>query len=224
MRYAILLECDPGNTLGGSCIRDVKNMSENLIMRCNFDQHNIHILTSNTYTQKYNCHTYHSDQFFNVISNIKNTSTENDVIIVLISGHGYQTPDRNGDENDGMDEMISIGSRSITDDEIYLAIKDIKSKLILLSDTCHSGTMFDLQKIYDGRSNLGNMISISACNDSQLSMCDVGEKTGFGGSLTTSILEDNVLEMLMNGDTISAFNCVTARLRLLNQNAVLSSN
>jgi hypothetical protein len=229
MKYAILLECDPGNTLGGSCIRDVRNMAEHLVNRCMFDSHNIHVLTTNSPFQKAMSEKYSgypAKEFFNVIKNVKNISNENDTIVFLISGHGYQTADRNGDETDGLDEMISIGFRNIIDDDIYVSIKDMKSKMILLSDTCHSGTMFDLPHVVNNLPNtkLGNMISISACADAQLSMCDIGEKTGFGGSLTTSVLEDSVLEMLVSGNTIDAFNLILARLRLLNQTAILSTN
>lgn len=233
MKYAILLECDPQNTLGGSCIRDVKNMAEHLISRCNLNKSNIHILTTNSSFQKVSLDkgypTYSSNQFINVITNVKKMCTEYDTIIILISGHGYQIHDSNGDEQDGLDEMISVGSRNIIDDEIYLNIRDIKSKVIMLSDTCHSGTMFDLPKKHQSKNEkFGNLISISACSDAQLSMCDIGEKTGFGGSLTTSVLEDGVLELLINdindNNVLAAFNKLISRLLLLNQTAVLSTN
>lgn len=76
MQYAILLECDPGNTLGGSCIRDVKNMAENLVSRCSFNPQNIHILTTNSTFQKSMSNKYSSypaNSLFNVIDNIKST-------------------------------------------------------------------------------------------------------------------------------------------------------
>ena len=227
MKYAILLECDPYNTLGGSCIRDIKNMSEHLINRCDLQQSNIHIFTTNstfqkTMSEKYL--TYPANQFVNIVGNIKKGICEKDTLILLISGHGYQTSDTNRDEKDGLDEMISVGSRNIVDDEIYSLIKDIQCNTVMLSDTCHSGTMFDLPNNDFTKKKLGNLVAISACSDSQLSMCDIGEETGFGGSLTTSVLEEGVLEMLVNQDIFTAFNKIKKRLCLLNQTAILSSN
>lgn len=230
MKYAILLECDPYNTLGGSCIRDVKNMADNLVKRCHFNTQNIHIATTNTslLSQTYPIYpTHSSNEIFKIISNIKDVSTKDDIIVLLISGHGYQTQDTNHDEIDGLDEMISIGSKNIIDDELFGLIKNIKSRVVMLSDTCHSGTLFDLPKTITNPTpltNFGNLISISACTDGQLSMCDIGEKTGFGGSLTCSVLEDDTLEMLIDGDIIGAFKKISTRLKLLNQNTILSSN
>jgi hypothetical protein len=60
----------------------------------------------------------------------------------MISGHGYQKRD-DGDEKDGLDEYISY----ITDDELYnllIKIKDKCKRIVCLTDTCHSGAMFDL--------------------------------------------------------------------------------
>jgi len=111
--------------------------------------------------------------------------------------------------------------------------------MILLSDTCHSGTMFDLPFVWKGtmsncppekNSNcLPRVYSLSACSDSQLSMCDVGETTGFGGSLCTALLNDiNFANVITNNcnkiKMIDLLNKISAKLVLLNQTVLLSSN
>lgn len=234
-KYAILLECDPGQTLGGSCLRDVKNLESHLIKRCNFKKENIVCLTTN------NKYGLSAQSFFIELDDVKRKLCENDTLVILISGHGFQTLDTNGDEEDHNDEMINIGNRYVIDDEINAHIKDITSitgtYVVLLSDTCHSGTMFDLEYIYNDVSNtfknrtshtkhtIGNMLSLSACNDSQLSMCDVGDDTGFGGSLTTSVLSQGVLELLINDKkAIEAYKRIKTRLLSLNQTVLLSTN
>ena len=70
------------------------------------------------------------------------------------------------------------------------------------------------------------MISVSACSDQQLSMCDVGDQTGFGGSLTTALLNiDGVMSELLNMTNFkNLYNKIQTRLSLLNQKLILSSS
>lgn len=231
-KLGFLLECDPGTTLGGSCLRDVKNMEQHLKTRCGFDT--IHTFTTGgKYGQPANKFIDALKQFATSCDN-----ADDNLIVVLVSGHGFQTPDRNGDETDGMDEMINIGSRTIIDDELNAVVLQFKCKAILLSDTCHSGTMFDLpfvttdngkmfiDKFRNTKTTMGNIISLSACSDQQLSMCDIGDLAGFGGSLTVSILEPNVLEDVVSFDTsriLKGYASIKNRVRKLNQQCVLST-
>lgn len=70
-----------------------------------------------------------------------------DTLVVQYSGHGSFVPDEDGDEPDGTDECLcpwDINSKGpITDDElseIYGACaKGVK--LVMISDSCHSGTV-----------------------------------------------------------------------------------
>ncbi len=233
MKVGFLLECDPGTTLGGSCLRDVKNMESHLKLRCGFDT--IHTFTTNNrYGQPAIKFTESLKQF---VASTDNTP-ENSVVI-LVSGHGFSTSDRNGDESDGMDEMINIGSRTIIDDELYNIVSQLKCRAILLSDTCHSGTMFDMpfvtndhaktfiDKHHNTKANIGNIISLSACSDQQLSMCDIGDIAGFGGSLTVSVLEPGVLEDIVSFDAariLKGYTSIKERVHKLNQQCMLSTN
>lgn len=245
--YAVLLECDPGTTLGGSCYRDVKNMASNLINRCNFPPENVYVLTTQQISpgnRVIGTNYDSSKNIFFVCDSVIN-KTDLKCLLVLISGHGFSMGDSNNDELDGRDEAINIGSKYTIDDEIYSNIvvkfdnKKSDTILILLSDTCHSGTLFDLPYIIDenGFSQLStkrtdifkqnnDIVSLSACADSQLSMCDVGDVTGFGGSLTTAVLNiDGVLEdLIANKNVIDVSKKIKNRLKLLNQSVVLSSS
>ena len=232
MKIGLLLECDPGTTLGGSCLRDVKNMETHLINRCKFDKVYA-FTTSGRYGSS-------ADQFIDALkqTRIEVEDHPDALVVVLISGHGYTTCDTNGDETDGQDEMISIGSRSIIDDELYSVVSQYECNMVLLSDTCHSGTMFDLpyvsnddgrtftNKLHEQKTQLGKVVSLSACSDQQLSMCDIGDVAGFGGSLTVSVLEPDILELIVSTDTASilkGYTLIKDRLLKLNQRCVLST-
>jgi hypothetical protein len=68
------------------------------------------------------------------------------------SGHGSQIRDMNGDETDRLDEVLVPvdfqKSGFIVDDEIFSIVKNSKCKTILIFDSCHSGSMCDLQWNY----------------------------------------------------------------------------
>jgi len=232
-KFAILLECDPSQTLGGSCLRDIENMAGGLIKICNFDDKNIYILTTNSFKSKYTFNCFNSKELFNIIDRINKLNPT--FIVVLLSGHGFSIKDISSDEMDGYDEVINIGYQ-LNDDQIYEGlVKKISCNGILLADTCHSGTMFDLPFIYNGTNWIkytkrndkfnNKIISLSACADNQLSMCDIGEITGFGGSLTTALLNlDGVLKHLIDmSDLKKVYGMIKSRLLMLNQTLMMSS-
>jgi metacaspase-1 len=77
-----------------------------------------------------------------------------DRVLVYYSGHGTQLPDEDGDEDDGLDEALTLhdmatvqrGGRAtldgvLVDDELAEALARIPSRQVLvLIDACHSGT------------------------------------------------------------------------------------
>jgi hypothetical protein len=69
------------------------------------------------------------------------------------SGHGSQIRDRNGDEADGLDEVIVpldyTSNGVITDDDIFNILRASRCKTVLLFDSCNSGTVCDLQWRFD---------------------------------------------------------------------------
>lgn len=70
-----------------------------------------------------------------------------DVVVITYSGHGSWIPDLDSDEPDARDEVLcpyDIGqNRPLTDDEIYsiFAERDRGVRIVLVSDSCHSGTV-----------------------------------------------------------------------------------
>lgn len=70
-----------------------------------------------------------------------------DTIVIQYSGHGSYVPDDDGDEPDGTDECIcpyDIQSKGpITDDELFdlYSAKQRGVRLVIISDSCHSGTV-----------------------------------------------------------------------------------
>ena len=70
-----------------------------------------------------------------------------DLVVIQYSGHGSFVPDVDGDEPDGTDECLcpyDIGRKGpITDDELFDLYSGRESgvKLVMISDSCHSGTV-----------------------------------------------------------------------------------
>jgi len=69
--------------------------------------------------------------------------TSGDIFLLTYAGHGSQVPDVNGDEDDGLDETWLLFDRMLSDDELYTAWARFKPgvRIVMVSDSCHSGTM-----------------------------------------------------------------------------------
>eukprot|EP00744_Colponema_vietnamica_P002726 GILI01004243.1.p1 GENE.GILI01004243.1~~GILI01004243.1.p1 ORF type:complete len:491 (+),score=94.15 GILI01004243.1:45-1517(+) len=126
-----------------------------------------------------------------------------DVFFFHYSGHGSQTEDRSGDEEDGMDEtLVPLDYQQagcIIDDDIYsilIARLPPGARLTAVIDCCHSGSIMDLQYEYAGFGNgqfkmmnrpthpphhAPDVVLLSGCADNQTS-ADVGNATTFGVS------------------------------------------
>jgi hypothetical protein len=75
-------------------------------------------------------------------------AVKNDVVVITFSGHGTYAPDQDGDEADGLDEAlcpydIQTGGGPLLDDELHALFSTCRAgvKLVLISDSCHSGTV-----------------------------------------------------------------------------------
>lgn len=82
----------------------------------------------------------------NLEENLKKITAElttGDLFLLTYSGHGGQIPDRNEDEADGLDETWCLYDGEWIDDETYAALGKIPTgaHVIILSDSCHSGTV-----------------------------------------------------------------------------------
>lgn len=230
---AILIECDNLNSLGGSCLRDVYNIYR-LLTTNNVLPTNIYILTNNNaYFTKKNMINISKNSNIDIETVLKKIK-EVDSVYIHISGHGYQGADVNHIELDNRCEQIVLSSGVFRDvDFNALLVKYIPQnmKLRVSVDTCHSGSFSNFsyqiinenKKIIETKKNgyFTNAYSISACKDSQLDACDIGDYGGFGGGLTTHILDNNNLIEFLIGDPLKVKNNLVPILKLLNQEPVL---
>jgi hypothetical protein len=66
-----------------------------------------------------------------------------DIFLLTMSSHGGQVPDLSGDEDDGYDETWCLFDGQLIDDELSLALAGFSQgvRVIVVSDSCHSGTV-----------------------------------------------------------------------------------
>lgn len=94
-------------------------------------------------------------------------------LTVFFAGHGAQVVDTSGDEADGYDEVMVFDSGYIVDDDLAIYLQKYSAgtaHTILLSDCCHSGTIWDIpEDLRTAKSFPANLMSVSSSNDSQTS-------------------------------------------------------
>jgi len=231
--HVLLIEADNMRSLGGSCLRDVVNIDYYV----NEFSKQTQILRSQTlvlsidnepkiqskFTTKNNIIFDKLNNYKSAFEKFTNNVNPNDYVIVLVSGHGYQTTSRTNEETDRLDEYIAYNGGIILDNELnqLLVSKLSKTKrTFCLGDTCHSGTLFDINN------TVPNVYSLSACLDNQLDSCDIGYNAGFGGALTVQLLDiENAIKTLMlaQKDEINTLvSKLSSKLILLGQKPLLS--
>jgi len=147
MKRALLIGIDylsiPSITLNG-CIYDVINMSHMLTDA--YDYSNITILRddiNNASTMPTRAN------IMNNLLSLVQQSGPLDEIWIHYSGHGSQIPDKTAYANTGLDGIIvPVDYQTagfITDKDLLAIVQKIQCKALLLFDSCHSGTMCDLQ-------------------------------------------------------------------------------
>lgn len=120
---------DPANRLAG-CVNDAMDWAAYLQGK----GFSTHTLVDENAT---------STNFKSVMGNYLYGSKAGDYIVCTYSGHGSNVPDKDGDEADGRDECICLYDRFFIDDEIRELFKLVhpEATLVMLSDSCHSGTV-----------------------------------------------------------------------------------
>ncbi|KUI59373.1 Metacaspase-1 [Cytospora mali] len=134
------------------CINDVKNVSNFLIENYHYKREDMVILTddqANPVLQPT------KQNILRAMNWLVNGAQPNDSLFFHYSGHGGQTKDLDGDEEDGYDEVIypvDFKQRGhIVDDEIHaILVKPLQPGVRLTSifDSCHSGSVMDLPYLY----------------------------------------------------------------------------
>jgi metacaspase-1 len=134
------------------CINDTKNVSSFLMERYNYKREDMIILTDDA-----------RDEILQpTAANIRRAlqwlvgnAQPDDALFLHYSGHGGQTADLDGDEEDGTDEVIyPVDYKTaghIVDDELHhLVVKPLAAgvRLTAIFDSCHSGSVLDLPYMY----------------------------------------------------------------------------
>lgn len=178
------------------CINDAKSV-ETYLKENNFTS--IKLLTDETSIKP------NKANILNEIKNLLQNSIKNDTLFIFYSGHGTYTLDRNGDESDGYDEIIvPLDFNYIKDDDLKTIINTYgksNTNLIVLFDSCNSGTALDLKyqilekvnydDITENERNSEtpcNTFFISGCLDEQVSLETVINNK-VQGLMTWSFLE-----------------------------------
>lgn len=125
--------------------RDVQELRQVLIDKFQFPPENVLVLTTPEETTKQSILTAFRTHLTGQVK-------KGDIAVFHYSGHGYQVPDDNGDEFDGLDETLVPSdyvskedfANHIRDDELNALLEELKAKepasITLFIDSCHSGT------------------------------------------------------------------------------------
>lgn len=137
------------------------------------------------------------------VRNAAKTLSKGDFFFLTFSGHGGQVRDADGDEPDRKDETWCLYDGQLVDDELYVELGRFAAgvRVLVLSDSCHSGTVTRARVTADPDQALAQVdaaapetnlvgefkpavILISGCRDSQTSMD--GE---YNGAFTEQLLK-----------------------------------
>lgn len=125
------------------CENDVRLMAKLLTTKFGFKESNVRMLLSRQATR---------DSIGKAFrESLIDKARAGDMVFFQFSGHGSQVEDKNGDEEDGLDETLCASDvgpdtpdREITDDEIATWIEALHKKgvrdIVFVFDSCHSGT------------------------------------------------------------------------------------
>lgn len=96
----------------------------------------------------------------------------NQYLTVYYTGHGAQVKDNSGDEADGYDEVVVFDDGVVVDDKLADYLKKYHNNYahtVLLSDCCHSGTVWDIpENVQQAELEFPpNILSVSASKDNQ---------------------------------------------------------
>jgi len=80
-----------------------------------------------------------------------------DLFLLTYSGHGGQVDDVTGDEADRLDETWCLYDGELIDDELYLELSRFAAgvRVLVLSDSCHSGTVTRARPTEGGSNGVG---------------------------------------------------------------------
>lgn len=193
------------------CINDVRNMSAYLIAHFQYKREDMVILTDDQQnpmsqpTKQNILRAMHwlvkdarpnDSLFFHYSGKWAQASAAHTQcsFLTILLGHGGQTKDLDGDEDDGYDEVIypvdfrQVGH--ITDDEMHrILVKPLQAgvRLTAIFDSCHSGTALDLPYIYSTQGVLKEPNLAKEAGQDLLSVISSYGRGDIGGILKTGL-------------------------------------
>ncbi|ETS78595.1 Metacaspase-1 [Pestalotiopsis fici W106-1] len=176
------------NQLRG-CINDVRNLSAFLIERYNYKAEDMVILTddqSDPVRQPTKANIIRAMQW------LVQGAQPNDSLFLHFSGHGGQTEDLDGDEDDGFDEVIypvdyKVAGHIVDDDIHDIVVKPLMPgvRLTAIFDSCHSGTAMDLPYVYSTKGVLKEPNLASEAGQGALSAISAYASGDIGGVISS---------------------------------------
>ncbi|CAK4001333.1 Metacaspase-1A [Lecanosticta acicola] len=173
------------------CINDVKNMSSYLNGHFGYKREDMVILTDdqqNPMSQPTKANLLRAMHW------LVKDARPNDSLFFHYSGHGGQTKDLDGDEEDGYDEVIyPVDFRQaghIVDDEMHrIMVQSLQPgvRLTAIFDSCHSGSALDLPYIYSTQGVLKEPNLAKEAGQGLLSIVSSYARGDMGGIASTAM-------------------------------------
>lgn len=192
------------------CINDVKNLSNYLNENFGYAREDMVILTDDQQNQMSQPT---KQNVFRAMHWLVKDAKPNDSLFFHYSGHGGQTPDLDGDEDDGYDEVIyPVDFRQaghIVDDEMHaIMVRPLLPgvRLTAIFDSCHSGTALDLPYIYSTQGTLKEPNLAKEAGQGLLSALSSYARGDLAGIATTAM---GLFKKVTTGDEVRDRNLQT---------------
>jgi len=173
------------------CINDVKNMSNYLNGHFGYKREDMVILTDD---QQNPMSQPTKQNILKAMHWLVKDAQPNDSLFFHYSGHGGQTKDLDGDEEDGYDEVIyPVDFRSaghIVDDEMHrILVAPLQPgvRLTAIFDSCHSGSALDLPYIYSTQGVLKEPNLAKEAGQGLLGIVSSYARKDYGGMLSAGL-------------------------------------
>ncbi|KZP21196.1 peptidase C14 [Athelia psychrophila] len=134
------------------CINDARNIHNFIISRFGYKDDDIVMLTDDAKNSR---QLPTKENIINAMKWLVRDAQPNDSLFFHYSGHGGQTKDLDGDEDDGFDEVIYPldfeTAGHIVDDLMHdIMVRPLPPgcRMTAIFDSCHSGTALDLPYVY----------------------------------------------------------------------------
>ncbi|GAA5829208.1 hypothetical protein JCM11251_004161 [Rhodosporidiobolus azoricus] len=189
------------------CHNDSKNICKFLVERFNYKEEDIVMLMDTPGASGMSLPT--KANILRAMQWLVQGAQPNDALFFHFSGHGGQTADRDGDEEDGNDETIypldhkTVGT--IVDDEMHailVASLPQGCRLTAIFDCCHSGSALDLPYIYSTKGVLKEPNMLADAGQGALGAATSYLRGDIGGALKSL---GGLGKRLMNGDKATAY-------------------